>query len=52
MSGNLIFVKRELLAGTELEKYITSNPNDLFLNDAIMVTDRQISFKRFRTKII
>tara|TARA_B110000503_G_scaffold64513_1_gene101653 strand:+ start:11981 stop:12640 length:660 start_codon:yes stop_codon:yes gene_type:complete len=52
MSGNLIFVKRELLAGTELEKYITSNPNDLFLNDAIMVTDRQISFKRFRAKII
>ena len=54
MSGNLIFVRTELLIGTELEYLIKSNPNNLFLNDAIMVNDKEISFKRFikKTKLI
>lgn len=52
MSGNLIFVRSKLLIGTELEEYITANPNKLFLNDAIMVTEREISFRRFLKKLI
>lgn len=54
MSGNLIFVKNELLIGTELQYLLKSNPNNLFLNDAIMVSDKEISFKRFikKTKLI
>lgn len=50
MTGNLIFVKTELLVGGELEKYITSNPNDLFLNDAGMVSETNISYRRYIVK--
>ncbi len=52
MSGNLIFVRSKILMNTELETYITSNPTKLFLNDAVMVSDREISFRRFLKKII
>lgn len=52
MSGNLIFVRSKMLINTELETYITSNPTKLFLNDAVMVSDREISFRRFLKKII
>ncbi len=52
MSGNLIFVRSKILMNTELETYITSNPTKLFLNDAVMVSDTEISFRRFLKKII
>jgi len=50
MTGNLIFVRDEILLGTELENYINYNPNKLFLNDAIMIDKKQISFKRYIKK--
>jgi hypothetical protein len=54
MTGNLIFVRTELLLGTELDIYAKDNPNKLFLNDAIMVSKKQISFARYikKNKII
>ena len=50
MTGNLIFVKDEILLGTDLDFYINSNADKLFLNDAIMVDKKQITFKRYIKK--
>jgi len=50
MTGNLIFVKNELLIDSELESYISNNPKKLFLNDAVMVNKKQLSFSRYIKK--
>ena len=47
MTGNLIFAKNELLYGSTLSNYIYNDPCDLFLDDAIMIGKREISFKRY-----
>ncbi len=54
MTGNLIFVKTNLLTNTELEHFIKNQPYNLFLNDAIMIDKKQISFRRYikREKLI
>jgi len=54
MTGNLIFVKTNLLTNTELEHFIKNQPHNLFLNDAIMIDKKQISFRRYikREKLI
>ncbi len=54
MTGNLIFVKTNLLTNTELEYFIKNQPYNLFLNDAIMIDKKQISFRRYikREKLI
>lgn len=48
MTGNLIFVKTELLKKTELEHFITNNPENLFLNDAIPNPENKRSFTFLR----
>jgi len=50
MTGNLIFVKTELLYNTELEIFIEKNSTSLFLYDAIMIDKKQISFSRYIKK--
>lgn len=52
MSGNLIFGRNDKLIGTNLEKLITNNPYNLFLDDAVMVAERTFNFKRFIKKSI
>lgn len=47
MTGNLIFVKNELLYDSSLSNYIYNDPCDLFLDDAIGIGKREISFKRY-----
>jgi hypothetical protein len=47
MTGNLIFVKSELLKKTKLESYLYNDYNLLFLDDAIMVNKREINFRRY-----
>ncbi len=47
MTGNLIFVKNELLYGSSLSNYIHNDPCDLFLDDAIGIGKREISYKRY-----
>jgi hypothetical protein len=47
MTGNLIFVKNELLYDSSLSNYIYNDPCDLFLDDAISIGKREISFKRY-----
>lgn len=50
MTGNLIFVKTNLIRNTELKYFIENDPCNLFLNDAIMVDRKQISFRRYIKK--
>lgn len=47
MTGNLIFVKNEILSKSSLGEYLHSNPCDLFLDDAIMISNREFSFRRY-----
>jgi hypothetical protein len=48
MTGNLIFVRTDLIC------FPIINPNDLYLNDAYMIGDREIGYKRYikKTNII
>lgn len=52
MTGNLVFIKSELLKNTELENYINLNPNDLFLDDAIAINKREITFRRYMKRTL
>lgn len=52
MSGNLIFGKNTTLLGTSLEKWISNDPYNLFLDDAVMTGKRTYSYKRFINKRI
>ena len=47
MSGNLLFGRNEKLKGTKLQNLLNENPYNLFLDDAMMVNERQIGFRRF-----
>jgi hypothetical protein len=53
MSGNLIFVRTDLVINNkDLKKYTTIDPNSLFLDDAVMISDITINFKRYIKKHI
>jgi hypothetical protein len=47
MTGNLIFVKNSILLNTSLELFIKNDPNNLFLEDAVMILKRASRGERY-----